>query len=72
MANGATGILTAGPQGIATPEEARRAWPQWLALAIGMVAATGLRRLAAEPAPATAPAGCAGCACGAGGCGALG
>ena len=38
MANGATGILTAGPQGIATPEEARRAWPQWLALAIGMVA----------------------------------
>jgi hypothetical protein len=34
----ATGILTAGPQGIATPEEARRAWPQWLALGIGMIA----------------------------------
>jgi hypothetical protein len=38
VANGATGILTAGTQGIATPEEARRAWPQWLALGIGMVA----------------------------------
>jgi len=38
VANGATGILTAGTQGIATPEEARRAWPQWLALGIGMIA----------------------------------
>jgi len=37
-----------------------------------IVAATGLRRVAAEPVPAPAPAGCAGCACGAGGCGALG
>ena len=38
MANSATGILTAGTQGIATPEEARRAWPQWLALGLGMIA----------------------------------
>ncbi len=38
MANGATGILTAGTQGIATPEEARRAWPQWLALGVAMIA----------------------------------
>jgi hypothetical protein len=38
VAIGATGILTAGTQGIATPDEARRAWPQWLALGIGMVA----------------------------------
>ena len=38
MANGATGILTAGTQGITTPEEARRAWPQWLALGVGMIA----------------------------------
>ena len=38
MANGATGILTAGTQGITTPEEARRAWPQWLALGLGMIA----------------------------------
>jgi hypothetical protein len=38
VANGATGILTAGTQGIATPDEARRAWPQWLALGIGMIA----------------------------------
>lgn len=38
VANGAPGILTAGPQGMATPDEARRAWPQWLALGIGMVA----------------------------------
>jgi hypothetical protein len=37
VANGGTGILTAGPQGIATPEEARRAWPQWLALGIAMI-----------------------------------
>ena len=32
----ANGILTAGSSGVATPEEARRAWPQWLALGIGM------------------------------------
>ena len=38
MANGGTGILTAGTQGIATPDEARRAWPQWLALGIAMIA----------------------------------
>jgi hypothetical protein len=35
-----------------------------------LVAAAGLREVAARPAPAPArPAGCAGCACGAGGCG---
>jgi hypothetical protein len=38
VANGATGILTAGTQGIATPDEARRAWPQWLALGVAMIA----------------------------------
>ena len=38
MANGATGILTAGTQGMTTPEEARRAWPQWLALGLAMIA----------------------------------
>jgi hypothetical protein len=38
VANGGTGILTAGTQGIATPEEARRAWPQWLALGVAMIA----------------------------------
>ena len=38
MGNGGTGILTAGATGVTTPEEARRAWPQWLALAIGMIA----------------------------------
>lgn len=38
MANGGTGILTAGIQGSATPDEARRAWPQWLALGIAMIA----------------------------------
>ena len=37
MANGGTGILTAGTTGGATPEEARRAWPQWLALGVGMI-----------------------------------
>ena len=37
MANGGTGILTAGTSGVATPEEARRAWPQWLALGIGAI-----------------------------------
>src|SRR5688572_2198190 len=34
VANGGTGILTAE----ATPETARRAWPQWLALGLGMIA----------------------------------
>src|SRR4051812_27598527 len=38
VANGGTGILTAGTTGVTTPEEARRAWPQWLALGIGMIA----------------------------------
>ena len=38
MANGGTGILTAGTSGVATPEEARRAWPQWLALGVAMIA----------------------------------
>jgi hypothetical protein len=38
VANGATGILTADTSGVATPEEARRAWPQWLALGVGMIA----------------------------------
>jgi hypothetical protein len=38
VANGGTGIPTAGARGIATPEEARRAWPQWLALGIAMIA----------------------------------
>jgi hypothetical protein len=39
VANGGTGILTAGTSGVATPEEARRAWPQWLALGVAMIAA---------------------------------
>jgi hypothetical protein len=34
VANGGNGILTAE----ATPETARRAWPQWLALGLGMIA----------------------------------
>jgi hypothetical protein len=38
VANGATGILTANTSGVATPEEARRAWPQWLALGVAMIA----------------------------------
>ena len=38
MATGGTSILTADTSGVATPEEARRAWPQWLALGIGMIA----------------------------------
>ena len=36
-----------------------------------ILASAGLRRVAAQPTPAPVPAGCAGCACGAGGCGAL-
>jgi hypothetical protein len=35
-----------------------------------ILASTGLRRVAAQPAPVARPAACAGCACGAGGCGA--
>ena len=38
MANGGTPILTADTSGVATPEEARRAWPQWLALGLAMIA----------------------------------
>jgi hypothetical protein len=38
VANGATGILTAGTQAMATPEDARRAWPQWLGLGVAMIA----------------------------------
>ena len=34
----ANGILTAGTQAITTPEVARRAWPQWLALGVAMIA----------------------------------
>jgi hypothetical protein len=39
VGNGGTGILTAGTSGVATPEEARRAWPQWLALGMALIAA---------------------------------
>jgi hypothetical protein len=39
VGNGGTGILTAGTPGVATPEEARRAWPQWLALGVALIAA---------------------------------
>jgi hypothetical protein len=38
VANGGTGILTAGTQAIENPEVARRAWPQWLALGVAMIA----------------------------------
>jgi hypothetical protein len=38
VANGGTGILTAGTQAITSPEVARRAWPQWLALGVAMIA----------------------------------
>ncbi|WP_346619328.1 hypothetical protein [Blastococcus montanus] len=37
MANGGTGILTAGTAGTASPEVARRTWPRWLALGIVMI-----------------------------------
>ena len=37
MANSATGILTAGTQAMATPDDARRAWPQWLGLGVLMI-----------------------------------
>jgi hypothetical protein len=33
-----TGILTKSTPDLASPEVARRAWPQWLALGIGMIA----------------------------------
>ena len=38
MANGGVGILAAGAAATTTPEVARRAWPQWLALGVGMIA----------------------------------
>ena len=39
VANGGNGILTAE----ATPETARRAWPQWLALGLAMNMSTNLK-----------------------------
>jgi hypothetical protein len=38
VASGVTGILTKSTPDLASPEVARRAWPQWLALGIGMIA----------------------------------
>jgi len=38
VASGVTGILTNSTPDMASPEVARRAWPQWLALGIGMIA----------------------------------
>ncbi|HEV7212391.1 MAG TPA: hypothetical protein VGN47_11850 [Blastococcus sp.] len=38
MANGGTGMLTASTLGEATPDSARRAWPQWLLLGLAMIA----------------------------------
>jgi hypothetical protein len=38
VANGGTGILTASTRAVANPEDARRAWPQWLGLGIAMIA----------------------------------
>jgi len=38
VASGITGILTSSAPDMASPEMARRAWPQWLALGIGMIA----------------------------------
>jgi hypothetical protein len=38
VANGGTGILTASTLGEATPESARRTWPQWLLLGLAMIA----------------------------------
>jgi hypothetical protein len=38
VASGVTGILTKSTPDMASPEVARRAWPQWLALGIGMIA----------------------------------
>jgi hypothetical protein len=37
VANGGTGILTASTQAVANPADARRAWPQWLALGVAMI-----------------------------------
>ena len=51
VANGGTGILTAGTQGGATPAEARRAWPQWLALGIAMIAVAVTPSSGTPPAP---------------------
>jgi hypothetical protein len=38
VANGGTGILSAGTLELATPEVARRTWPQWLVLGFGSIA----------------------------------
>jgi hypothetical protein len=38
VASGVTGILTNSTPDLASPEMARRAWPQWLALGVGMIA----------------------------------
>jgi hypothetical protein len=38
VASGVTGILTNITPDLASPEVARRAWPQWLALGVGMIA----------------------------------
>ena len=38
MANGGTGILSAGTLSAATPEVARRTWPQWLGLGSALIA----------------------------------
>jgi hypothetical protein len=38
VANGGTGILSAGTLSAATPEAARRTWPQWLGLGLALIA----------------------------------
>jgi hypothetical protein len=38
VASGVTGILTNSAPDMASPETARRAWPQWVALGVGMIA----------------------------------
>jgi hypothetical protein len=38
VANGGTGILSAGTLSAATPEGARRTWPQWLGLGFALIA----------------------------------
>jgi hypothetical protein len=38
VANGGTGILSAGTLSAATPEVARRTWPQWLGLGLALIA----------------------------------
>ncbi|TFV67133.1 hypothetical protein E4P40_24590, partial [Blastococcus sp. CT_GayMR20] len=37
MASGVTGILTNSAPDMASPEVARRAWPQWVVLGVGMI-----------------------------------